>query len=310
MLPEKHCIAIKTSAGKFLGMGHIQRMYSLLWYLNEIKNIKTFLLSDVFPDPFPSELKKYFKENLDFSPELIIRDMRDSSTEEIDLLQNTAPVIVIDDNGSGRQTADYAIDILPNPAHETNKFDSGIFIYGYNFLSALLKLGNTSIIKNIDFALYPGNSADSEYIEFLKSLLPDNSSYAVLNGNNSYVKNNKRKSGIKESSYAEILLSSKAVISHFGITLYEAFIAECRTIAVNPTPYHSELSDLAGDYLQLANLGIYTDLNIKEAKASTAEIISMPLRGEVNPADVYAKAIEGLNNFCELLLRMNKSKDN
>ncbi len=302
MRPNKYCIAIKTSAGTSLGMGHMQRMSSLLWYLNECKSIKTFLVSDKMPDSFPIELKKYYINNFDFLPDIIIRDMRDSSADEITQLKKTAPVLVIDDNGPGRKTADHAIDILPNPEADNQKFNSKIFIYGYNFIAALRELKDKNFKKELDFAVYPGNSANNEYIDFLLSLLPENSDYAVLNGKDSYVIKHRKKNHIEQSSYAEIILSAKAVISHFGITLYEGFIANCRIISINPTAYHSKLADMAKDYLHLTNLGEHTNLNIEESKLLIKKAAQKPLCSEVNAADVYRKVTDGLENFCEMIV--------
>jgi spore coat polysaccharide biosynthesis predicted glycosyltransferase SpsG len=301
---HKYCIAIKTSTGASFGTGHMQRMSSLLWYLNETKNTKTFLVSDKIPDSFPFELKKYFKTNFDFSPDLIVRDMRDSSADEITKIRKIAPVLVIDDNGPGRKTADHVIDILPNPDINNYKFDSKIFIYGYSFLTAVRHLKNKTIKKNLDCAIYPGNSASKEYIDFLISLLPENSDYALLNGKDSYVFKHGKRDRIKESLYAELILSSKAVISHFGITLYEAFIANCGIIAINPTAYHSMLADMAKDYLHLANLGEYTNLIIAEAKIQIQKASQSPLCSLVKANDVYAKITNGLDEFAKLLFNL------
>ncbi len=298
---NKYCIAIKTSAGVSLGTGHLQRMCSLAWHLNEFKNIKAFIVTDAINDSFPVRLKKYLKNNFDFSPDIIIRDMRDSSEDEISFLKKTAPVIAIDDNGPGRKTADCAIDILPNPAEKNKEFNGKIFLYGFNFLSALKKLDNKIIKKELGFAIYPGNSAGREYINFLASLLPENTSYAVLNGMDSHCVINDKKKYLKDSAYAKTILSSKAVISHFGITLYEGFIAKCRVISINPSEYHSMLADMAKNYLNIINLGESKKLNTAEAKAIIGEALNTPLCSEVNAADAYKQVVQGLENFCGIL---------
>ncbi len=298
-------MTIKTSWGKALGMGHIQRMATLLWYLNERKNIKTFLISDAIPDFFPVELRNYVKTNIDFKPDIIIRDMRDSTEDEITHLKKTGKVIVIDDNGPGRRLADHAIDILPNPdPSERRKKDSGIFIYGYNFLKAVSDLKGKTIKKELDFAIYPGNSPTKEYIDFLISLLPDNSTYTLLNGENSYLVKNGKKLDACNSSYAEIVLSSRVVISHFGITLYEGYISGCRLISINPTPYHSLLSEMAKDFLSLINLGEFKIMDPGEARFLIQEAVKMPLHKNVNSGHVYKKIIAGLENFYELVFSL------
>ena len=88
-------IAIITTWSKSLGMGHIQRMSSLAWFLNESKNIKTYLILERLPESFPLELKKYVKTGIDFSPDIIIRDMRNSSEEEIKGLKKISKVFLL-----------------------------------------------------------------------------------------------------------------------------------------------------------------------------------------------------------------------
>jgi hypothetical protein len=286
----------------------MQRMCSLLWYLNERKNTKAFLVSERIGNSFPSLLKKYSKTNFDFLPDIIIRDMRDSSEDEIVRLKKIAPIIVIDDNGKGRKSADYAIDILPNPETENKEFNNKIFLYGYNFLTALRELKNKNIKKELDFAVYPGISANSEFIEFLTSLLPEKSSYAVLSGKNSYVIKNTKKKYLEESLYSEIILSSKTIISHFGIILYEGLIAGCKIISINPSQYHSRLADMAGDYLHILNLGESANLNTAEAKISIKKTVQAPLCSEVNAAEVFQKIIDGLENFSKLLFDIIDTK--
>ncbi|MBN2403595.1 MAG: hypothetical protein JXN64_14550 [Spirochaetes bacterium] len=298
------CIAIKTSAGDSLGTGHMQRMTSLLWFLNECKSIKTYLISDTIPDSFPSELRKHYNADFDFQPDIIIRDMRDSAEDEIARLQKIAPVFVVDDNGPGRNAAHHAIDILPNPDACNGKFNSSIFLYGYNFLSALDGLKDKIIKKELDFAIYPGNAASKEYMDFLISLLPEKSNYAMLNGRDSYVNKEGKTYSIKESLYAETILSSKTVISHFGITLYEALIAYCRIISINPTPYHSLLADMAKDYLHLINLGEHVNLNPEGARMLITKTAQTALCSELNAADVRLKIMDGLKNFCEMLFSL------
>jgi spore coat polysaccharide biosynthesis predicted glycosyltransferase SpsG len=294
-------VAIITSFGKELGNGHIQRMLSLLWFLNLRKNINAFLLSEKIPDFIPAHLQKYIKKNIDFTPGLIIRDMRDSSEDEIMKLKKTAKVIVIDDLGPGKRLADIAIDILPNPCETDNQNSSRIFIYGYNFISAVSDLKNKIINKDLDFALYPGNSPHSEYIEFLISLLPDKSDYAILNGKDSYLVKNGKKIAAHDISYADIILSSKVVISHFGITLYEGAISGCRLISINPTEYHSNLSEIAEKFLPLANFGVSSDIDKLKARTLIRKAVNYPSYDSVNSQDVYNGIITCLENFYKLI---------
>jgi hypothetical protein len=231
--------------------------------------------------------------------------MRDSSKDEIESLRETCKVTSIDDNGRGRMIADYAIDILPNPEEVIKKAGlkhKNIFLYGYNFINDLFRIKNKTIKKYLDFAIYPGNSVDTEKIDFFTSLLPINSSFAILKGKDSYVVINGVRKQLKESSYAETILSSKSLISHFGITLYEGFISGCKLFAINPTPYHSLLADMAVDDLGLFNLGIYDKINKEETANILNKSVKSPLCETINAKDVYKTTMDNLEEFYNLLI--------
>ncbi len=158
-------IAIITSWGKSYEMGHIRRMMTLAGYLNEEKNIRTYLLPGNIPPDFPSELKDCLKQEIAFSPDLIIRDMRDSNERDIAELKKIAKVVVIDDNGPGRELADLDIDILPNPLH-TYKNPNNYFIFGYNFYKALSGLKGRSFEKKLIMLSIPGMALKAVILNF------------------------------------------------------------------------------------------------------------------------------------------------
>ncbi len=294
-------IAIKTSWSDTLGMGHIQRMTSLLWFFNENKKVRTYLLCPSVPDSYPPELLQYVKPDIDFSPDIIFRDMRDSSEQEITNLKKSGKIITIDDNGPGRKLADHAIDILPNPDAATKVLPYENFIYGYNFLKSLSEIREKEIKKEVAFAIYPGNAAKDEYIDFLISLLPENSGYAILKGKDSFIVKNGVKRSLNESAHAETIISSQVLISHFGLTIYEGYISQCRLVTINPSEYHSRLSELVREKFKLENLGVYSKINNKEAIITIKKTAQSPLTGSVKTKNVYNKIIEGLEEFYNVL---------
>jgi hypothetical protein len=194
------------------------------------------------------------------------------------------------------------IDILPRIApHELALRFNG-FLYGYNFLKSLENLNNNFISKNINFSIYPGNAATDEYKNYLISLLPKGSNYAMLCGKNSYVQNNDEKHPVY-NNYAEVLLSSKIIISHFGVTLYEGFISKCRSITINPTQYHSKLSDILKEKIDLINLGELKDLNIIDAAKTIEKVLLMPdITERINAEEVYKIILNDLEEFYKLVI--------
>jgi hypothetical protein len=289
-------IAIKTDWSGSLGMGHIQRMTALLWHLNNKKNITAALVCGRLPEFFPEKLIPFTVKKIGAKTDLIIRDMRDSSSEEITELRKTCPVLVIDDNGPGRDSADYRIDLLPNPVYG-NSAAVDFFIYGYNFLSPLQKIREGNIVRDIDFSIYRGNAGSDEHEKFILSLLPAESKIAVLGGKNAIIHEKGREYILNDRSYPEIILSSKVIISHFGITLYEGKISGCKTVSVNPGPYHNVLSEMAKDKLNLLNLGEAGKIDVESARLKLSGLIRDADDESIKADDVYHAAMDNLENF-------------
>lgn len=300
-------IAIACEWGQGYGTGHIQRMSALLWYLNKFTDLKATLLHLKTPDFFDKDMRAYISPVLNKKTALILRDMRDSTIAEIDRLKKKAPVLAIDDLGEGRNISDFALDLLPNPnlKSRNDDFVKNIFIYGYNFIQGLLDLHGQSFEKYIDFALYPGADSHGDYINFLISLLPEKSTVAVLAGRNSYIKQDRNIEKLNPGRYAEILLSSKVLISHFGILLYEASLAGCKIITINPGHYHSMLSDIAPGYLEITNLGVYSEMEMNFTIRDIGETLLKPNCNVISAENVFEtvkKNLERFNNYLKNIL--------
>lgn len=314
-------IAILTDWGNEIGSGHIQRMTALLWYLINSRNIHAYIVLDYLPPFFPDALKSHWKREFTPEPDMIIRDMRDSTASEIRELREISRVLIIDDNGEGRETADYLIDILPTAENtRTNKkrAPDNLFIYGYGFMNSLHTIieknhapkeiteqeSDKIIEKKIDFSIYPGFHPTEEYTDFLIGLLPSDSKYAILRGDRSYLQIKGKSYGFSEESHAETLLSSKVLISHFGILLYEACLSKCRIVCINPSPYHSGLAERVKDHLRIENLGEYAGLNRERAQRIIRESIQEPVSDRVSVQGVYHTVLENLERFCNYLMRL------
>lgn len=227
-------ITIITDSGPHIGQGHWQRMLLLSYYCSR-NSIDVTLLNKTgarTPEGFPIVVA----DSIPHHTHCIIRDMRDSTKEEIQNLSAIAPVIVIDDCGSGRLCAHAAIDLLPNISGKTaNTVTSTVplFLYGYNFYQSLSQAPRT-ITKDIDCFIYastfdatPLCKAFGLHIRFVCS---DGNRFTTNTELSPY------------TNYAQLIARSKVVISHFGITVYEALLCNCHCVIVNPTSYHNELS--------------------------------------------------------------------
>ena len=298
-------ITIVTDCGRDLGSGHLQRMLSLLWHLNSKKNIKAFITGKNIRVYIPDELKSFVTQAINPLSDLIIRDMRDSSQEEILKLKSIAPVMVIDDLGEGRNTADHRINLLPNlvdPIESNSGME--LFIYGYNFITSAGAISDHFIEKDIDVLFYPGFHQDREYREKIISLIPAQASYSVLDNDGSYVIMKENSGTASGRSYSRMLLSGRSVITHFGITLFEAAVSGCSIIAVHPTKYHSDLAEKTKSFFSIENCGVYDSLDYHHAADAVRRGIDDSRNKIISPRKVYLKILNNLNNFSSLIEKL------
>ncbi len=292
-------ISIITGWGKTLGTGHIQRMTALAEFLYRKKKLRCGINCCRAPGLLPASTRHFFHTSGDVTGGWILRDKRDSTVEEISSLKKRGRVIVIDDCGEGRTAADACIDLLPNL--KFNQQEKQSFIYGYNFIEALRKSDKPKINKNIDVAVYAGYDPSVETIQALRSLLPPRSTCVILSGKNQVLLQNDVEKRLKRT-YAEILAASKVLISHFGISLYEGFIARCRLVTANPTEYHSQLADKVSIDLGVSNIGILNSADRVRTRELISHFILSPLAEAVSPEKILEKTSKCLENFYSLLL--------
>lgn len=298
-------IAIITDFSPESGAGHILRMATLLKYLNYRKPGSTVLISSGFPDSFPKDLKRYTAPELDFYPDLIIRDFRDSATEKIAEYKQIAPTLVIDDNGTGRKLADWSVDLLPNPQNK-GKYSPEFFIFGYNFWQDVVSLKGRQIEKQYDFAIYPGPVLDNRFYSDIMGLLPEKSRAVFLLGDDSFVLENLERAPLpQKANYAELLLSANNLITHFGITLFEGRLCNSRVFTINPTKYHSQLTDYVTDKKNIFNLGTTGELDHSRIMS---QLVKLQLKTTTpHPTEFIERAIiANLDNFYKYLLTLSR----
>ena len=261
-------IVIVTGTGGMLGTGHFQRMVNLVVAINKENNLnaKIFLGHNKYNNEhgLPERLRHILTEDIPPDTDLIIRDMRDSSTDEIENLKKTAPVLTIDDLGEGKNSADHALYLLPAPleASKDIRLSNNLFLYGYNFMTGIESLRERDFIKDIDLAIYLGSDPDKELISRIKKSIPKNLSAIVLAAGKAITLTGQIKTD--DIQYAEILCRSKILLTHFGITMFEGHICGCRIAALNPSQYHSALTATVYDDLNILYLSDYAAFNADE----------------------------------------------
>jgi hypothetical protein len=287
-------VSICAGWGGPFGAGHVQRMACLADYLRTKRGISAAVTGGPTPEFLPATVSDLFAPGILPGSSCIIRDCRDSSADDMLRLKAIAPVIAIDDCGPGRDSADAAIDLLPNLRYPV--YQKEIFLFGYNFVDSVRRLGNRRIGKDIDIALYCGLDAPRGTVRRLVSFLPPGATAAVLAGKDSCL----IRSGTSlplEASYAETLASAKIIVTHFGITLYEGLASGCGLVCVNPTRYHADLADRAGRDIKILNLGVIDDIDPDRTRADLAAEIRCHPAEAIETGAIMRTIEQGLENF-------------
>lgn len=180
---DKKKIIIITGTGGILGTGHLQRMLNLASFMNDKNEFDISLMIRAGNYPLPVQFSRMKTDTLPEKADLIIRDMRDSSKEEISSLGRIAPVLVVDDAGKGRDAADHSIDLLPRPAEASSEFiiHTESFLYGYNFTRGIESLGDRAFhSRDIDIAIYAGFNPPPSLLSQISKSVPDSSRAIIL----------------------------------------------------------------------------------------------------------------------------------
>ncbi|MCX7677939.1 MAG: hypothetical protein N2316_01845 [Spirochaetes bacterium] len=290
---------IVTGVNENLGSGHFQRMAALAWRLRHRYCMRVCMRVMPCVGTIPHEIQEFIQNDVD-GAQLILRDMRDSSIEEIAWLKTKGKVCVIDDRGMGRKIADFRIEILPHYV-KTDDIIEGNFLYGFNFMRSLELIDAETVEKNIDIAIYGGNKRTKE---LLISLIPENARYCLVGGEKIFLGEKGIYERAENINYAFSLCASKVALSHFGIFLYEASLTKCHVDSINPTDYHSRLSDCAQNRIRITNFGTWNSLNVNEAQKTIRLQIQRPISCEIFPSQILSTALGSIDAFIEGLFGM------
>jgi len=262
-------ILIVPATEKGRGGGHLNRCIALVKDLRNMEREVFLYLPQKDRTPQIDNLLK----TKDFNPGwlfinekffdtfgLIILDRYQTPLNEIIFWKNHAPVIGIDEGGSFRDQFDFLIDILipqkfikpsaniTSPSLLFSKEKSQISYISRSFLKnkeqqekkILITFGQEDTaglgIKTARKLSVMKNSQNMD-ITLLRGALSDNSEIKKIN-------NIKILEAIP--NLAERLCDYDIVITHYGITAYEALFAGTNVLLDHPTPYHKKLAAAAG----------------------------------------------------------------
>jgi len=292
-------IAIITGAGPTLGTGHLQRMALLAHYLQADGNYEVNLVTEAL---LPDELEDLRHSEVSQTTSLIIRDMRDSDKDEMDRLQKIAPVLALDDAGPGGSLADHRLNLLPSPpgAQNDRDYNPSLFLYGYNFARSLKKLENRQLQRSIDLVIYPGANPSEKTLARYRDLIPSGKSAGFFYNNLFQVTGSQSLPQKLENSFAGILLSSRVLLTYFGISLFEGHAAGCRLGVLDPGDYHNSLTSQI-DWSTLYNLGTWQDIDTKKVKTEIGQIIEETENRPSKPGEMYRDIIERCSRVKDII---------
>lgn len=294
----KKNILILTGTGGDLGSGHLQRMLALAVHLNSTDHFQAEILlkENIFP---PDEsLKNILTDTFPVNTDLIIRDMRDSTISEISDLKEKAPVLAIDDSGKGNAQADYKLTLLPLPSDKNNPVipDTDKFLYGYNFSKGIEALSWKNITtREFNVAVYAGYNPPENLISEIKKAIPASATSILLSGNKPVILTGRISHDCK--SYTEILCSTKIIITHFGLTMFEAHICGCGIAALNPSQYHNTLTEIMKDKFNIIFSSEYNSFSPQQLHDILETSITNPCDKNISINDILGIINRNLKNF-------------
>lgn len=237
-------IVLVPAAGNGTGSGHLRRCCDIARTLRTGHRVS--LVRPPANPTVPHDLADLFVDAIPQSATVIVTDLFRSSYRQIQSFKNTAPVVSLDDGGAGRVLADYCLDVIPSPIrkHPPNCADP-------SFLR-LPRQRKHETGKHIERVLVTGGGSDEAgqalpAARVAARLFPQ---VACIDPDASSAKTAGDLSGLwiipPVPELREKLASYDLVITHYGLTAFEALAAGCRVILFSPTPYHYRLARYAG----------------------------------------------------------------
>lgn len=226
-------------------------------YPNFSKSLLNSIPSEIIVNEFPKKAA------------LIVLDRFRTSEDEMAFFKNRGPIIVIDEGGTGRKSADFILDILPSlrngsSCEEVLSPDCSPNIFSPEFISLpvnrkkhfplkTLRKGKRIHLDPLKTKVLVVCGGENSYrmtlpiaqilasLKFDVSAIDMNLSFEDIKQLEGKVKAFSRIDNLKERLYEWDL-----VVTHYGFTAFEALAAGCYVLLVSPTDYHYKLGISAG----------------------------------------------------------------
>lgn len=174
--------------------------------------------------------------------DLVILDKREADLHELRSLGGAGIVVGIDLAGEARDYCSYLIDTLPTPPGQAppNIADPGLL-----HLPDTIRERWPEEVHRV-LVVFGGESTGERAIAAAEKLTQQTGlevTAAVRKDFGDHPTVNTLKTA---GELPEYLAQFDCVVTHFGLTAYEALWARVPVVCINPSSYHDELSDLAG----------------------------------------------------------------
>ncbi len=288
-----------TDIGNSYGRGHFTRMCILASYLKKYNNneisfainhdselLKSEIQNNGFDFSYIDDLLKSDNENI------TIIDKRETDKELIKKIKQVSKVIIIDSIGSEREFADIVIEMLPSLDSKNNLVN--IKPFSLTILNTTSK--NLIYDKNAPILIYLGS------IDELKKNVIDvvskikDKKFILIDDSNNF--NGYGNIEVKKFSADIFNIPFSAVITYYGLTAFEAMSFSIPVFLVNPSDYHSKLSDLCSDiFIHVRNISdLHEQLSNNNFDCSKKDI-KINVKSSL---EKFAKIINNIENFSDI----------
>ena len=260
MNPEGRALLAVPACGKGMGGGHISRCMALVRGLRALgRKAWLFLPSGAGS----SAAHEWFDQSWIVSEtnfkniqwECIILDAFQTNTEELEKWKKLAPVIGIDEGGSKRDFFDFLIDILPGLARtKANISDLSLLPLpknrNLNFNCSSCGMDKRPLKVLISFGQEDSAGLGLAAAQSLAAHNNSNMEITLLQKNSFSHSPSLISPSVKIIKFipnlAEHLCEYQLLITHYGLSAFEALYAGTPVLLINPTSYHEALAKAAG----------------------------------------------------------------
>lgn len=262
-------ILFRVNAGNEYGSGHLERCLVLARLLRKQYDPYFLVKGDnrigeiLYKENFNFKLAMHgFREEIDdirgLQPNLVFLDVMETPIEFVRAIKEYAPVIDLDDRGTGSEAATVTVYSLPLEKPRMANIDSGRYIV---FRPEIAEYNKTQYERKIHRVLVTFGGSDPANLSnvFVRiSKLSDSKIEWV------FVRGQFNQNRWSEGNYSELrhginlfeeIVRADLVLTSFGMTAYEAAAIGTPVLLCNPGEYHERLSQVAGIF---GRLGVYT----------------------------------------------------